>query len=257
LTKKEGEKEKKEAPLLSKVKGIIVDLGGESSWVRVNRVCLELRSRHDTNARTHGYKRLRDLIASYAASFDINRRNGKRWFVRMKDDEKLSELTNKEEEEKEEAPLLPKFKGIRPWWRLECDPNLSELTKKEKEKDKKEAPLLSKVKGIVVDLGGESSWVEVDQVGQELRCRHDTHASAHGYKRLRDLIASYASSFDIIRQKRQKWFVRIKDDEKPSELTNKEEEEKKDAHLLPKLKGISLETTISTVSTPDAHKTIL
>jgi hypothetical protein len=49
----------------------------------------------------------------------------------------------------------------------ECDQKPSELTKKEEEN--KAEPLLPKLKGIVVELGGESSWVGV---GDE--CRHDT-----------------------------------------------------------------------------------
>jgi G:T/U-mismatch repair DNA glycosylase len=105
--------------------------------------------------------------------------------------------------------------------KLERDPNLSDLTNKEEE-EKKEAPLLPEIKGIVVDLGGESSWVRVDRVDLELRYRHDTHARFHGYKRLIDLIASYAY-FDIIALER-KWLVRMKSDEKPSELTKEEEE---------------------------------
>jgi hypothetical protein len=53
-----------------------------------------------------------------------------------------------------------------------------------------------------------------------------THASTHGYERLNDLIASYASSFDITAKERE-CYVRMKDDQKPSELMTNEEEKKR------------------------------
>lgn len=177
------------------LKNIIASEASENGWVHVSSVGKLLKSSDKEDALVKNMS-LTSILKSSDDHFELNlEADNCTYKVRLKPsskklecDQKPSELTNK------------KGKNI-----------LNSLTKK---KEKKEVPILPEIKRIVVELGGETSWVRLDQIGSVLRNRHDTHVSTHGYKTLSHLIASHDFSFEVIAKrdgKHHSWYVRMKD----------------------------------------------